>query len=102
MALKRIIDFIKKYWIIPFSVLIWYYPIMPVGMMLWALFVLATGIEHVSLLFFLVGIGIASSLPFVFRFRKLDRVKKKTKYFTIMGTVLLYAILTYVVMIVFM
>lgn len=75
---------------------------MPVGMMLWALFVLATGIEHISLLFFLVGIGVASSLPFFLRFRKLDKMKKKTKYFIITGTVLLYAILTYVVMIVFM
>lgn len=100
--MKRITKFIKKYWVIPFSVLIWYYPIMPVGMMLWVLFVLATGIEHVSLLFFLVGIGIASSLPIIFRLRKLDRIKKKKKYFIIIGTVLLYAILTYVVTIVFM
>lgn len=100
--MKRITEFIIKYWIIPFSVLLWYYPIMPVGMMLWALFVLATGIEYVSLVFFLVGIGIASSLPIILRLRKLDRIKKERKYFIIIGTVLFYAILTYVVMIVLM
>ena len=66
----RLTNMIKKYWVIPVSILLWYYPIMPLGMGMCSIIILTTGSEHISVFVSMIGIGVASSILIILKLKK--------------------------------
>ncbi|MBQ9766501.1 MAG: hypothetical protein IJW37_00140 [Lachnospiraceae bacterium] len=96
----KLVNIIKKYWVIPISILLWYYPIMPLGMVTCAVIALSTGSEYISVFVSMIGIGVVSSIPIILKLKKSEKLKKSTKYVIISATILIFAFFTYYLMIV--
>ena len=92
---SKLISIIKTYWVIPVSVLLWYYPIMPLGLIICAIIGLTTGSEYISIIISMLGIGVLSSLPIIFKLKKTESLKKSAKYVLIIATILIFSFLTY-------
>lgn len=93
--MKKAIAFLEKWWVIPVSILLWYYPIMPLGLILCAIISLATGSEYISIIVSVLGIGILSSLLILFKLKKSEQLEKRTKYILGVVTILMFSLLTY-------
>lgn len=98
--MEKLRVFLKEWWVVPASLLIWYYPIMPLGLVIWALIGLATGSEYICTVISLLGIGAMSSLPIMLKLRKAENMKKSTKYVLGAVSVFVFALLTFYIAIV--
>ena len=98
--MEKIRAFLKEWWVVPASLLVWYYPIMPFGLVIWSLIGLATGSEYICTIISTLGIGAMSSLPIILKLRKIDTMKKSTKYVLGAVSVSAFALLTFYITIV--
>ena len=98
----RLTNMIKKYWVIPVSILLWYYPIMPLGMGMCSIIILTTGSEHISVFVSMIGMGVVSSILIIFKLKKATRLKKSIKYMLVSISILIFALLSYYLGIVLM
>ena len=100
--MDRVVAFGKKYWVIPVSILLWYYPIMPLGLGICSIIILTTGSEYISVFISMIGIGVASSLLIIFKLKIVSQLKKSIKYMLVSVSILIFALLSFYLGIVMM
>ncbi len=92
----KIVNIIKKYWVIPASVLLWCYPIMPVGLGMCSVFILTIGHENLSIFLAMVGTGVVSSILIIFKLKKASCLSKRKKNILTFISILLFTLISYV------
>ena len=98
----KLVDMVKKYWVIPASVLLWYYPILPLGLGICSIIVLTTGSECISVVVSMVGIGAVSSILIILKLKKVTHLKKRIRHILTLISIIFFALLSYYVGIVMM